>query len=630
MTAPIPVPKIPNSNRRVREDFNNNNSVVSLPHAPSMRSTATGFSDNHYDVGTIDVFSPRPTIRYSMNSPMASGALRSAGPSRTETRRDEDEDPRRILRESRTIDDLADRYDATTVRDLMERDAKRRERRKKDQDDKARRRLERHAARERGEPVPPSRGKRRARSPRTEMAEHQRRERERETGLSLSGVDATTNAPRSPTVPKSPLENARPAHDDKAVKDTEDLSQQNPFNDPASEGNSPMDEPVVSTAEAIRYSTASVSPPGSPRASVHQRKTSSISQITDLHASSNTNLAGPSPDRRLSETAARRGGPLAALLRGKAPMGRGTTDRPRGGTFEPSFSNTSRESMRGQPPPAHLRDERRGSSRSGTPTRTMSKFREDLPEYKLTPSPSWEESPADLPPPPSLLKGKLPESPLQQALIPQEDATVRNDSMGSTRMLSQSLASVDSEGSWLSGKPAKRSSQQMTPQMLSEKPEFRGSYEDLGVTDEEYFRRQATAERKPGLGGIQAALRGDSRTGETAGGEEEQITRGDVSRKPTVIQQEGRKKSIEGLLNRYEEGESATIETESQQASPTSAGTEGSPIDDLDSPIKPVLGHARSVSRGSAKLLEIPSRRSTPAVSPNLKQGEFEEPKEEK
>ena len=627
MTSPIPVPKMP-GDRRIRNDINNN-SAISLPHAASFRSSVTGFSDNQYDVGTIDVFSPRPTIRYSMHSQMVSGALRSAVASRTESRRDEEGSPRRTLRESKTIDDLAERYDATTLRELMERDAKRRERRRKAEGDKARRRLERHAARERGETAPSSRSKRRARSPRTEIAEHRRREHE--SGLGLSGVDVTEGPrPRTPTSPKSPRSPVAQLEDERtAVKDTEDLSQPpNPFIDPLSEVVTPMDEPIVETAEEIRYSQASMSPPASPGG--YTRKPSNYSQTTDPRSGSVTNLNEAIPEeRRVSETSARRSGPLAALLRRSAPPGRDGNEK-RGAAVEPSFSNTSRESMKGQVLQGHLREQRQSApaARSSTPTRTMSKFREDLPEYSTTPPGSRTGSPAEPPVPTitALQRSKLPESSLQTGASNREDPEARNDSLVSSRaMLSQSLASVDSEGSWLSGKPAKRSSQQMTPQLLSERADFNGSYENLGVSDEEYFRRQTTLQPQSGLGGIQAALKRDDQVGQTSSGQEvsgERIVRGDVSRRPTVVQQEGRKLSQEGLLNQFQGSEAAVVEGDSKQASPspTSAGIEGSPVEEVDSPTQPVLGHARSVSRQSARLMEIPSRRGSPAV----KQGEFE------
>lgn len=622
MSSPIPVPRIPSSDRRRRDDFNNN-SALSLPR--SIRSSVTAFSDNHYEVGTVDVFSPRPTIRYSLHAQAVSGALRSTVASRTESRWEGEGSPRQMLKESKTIDDLADRYDAMTVREIMERDQKRREKKRRTEEDRAKRRLERHAAREKGEGGHESKSKakskRRARSPRTEMAEH--RKREHDTGLGLSGMEGGPASPRSPSSPSSPRVQD---HDEKEpempVKETEDLSQPNPFNDPGSEVVTPIDEPVVETAKALRYSQASMSPPASP-ALGHERKTSNISQITDPRSRSTTNVAETSPPdgaRRASETSAKRGGPLAALMRRSAPPGRGSGEKTRGEALEPAFSNTSRESMRGQVPPAHLRERTSiASGRSGTPTRTMSKFREDLPESVTGPARSRQSSPVEPPLPPlsSRQREKMPEGGLQGDTGGKREGDVRNDSMGSTTapsaaVLSQSLASVDSEGSWLSGKPAKRSSQQMTPQMLAQKSEFQGSYENLGVTDEEYFRRQATGQPRSGLSGIRAALGKNNKEEQATSGQDEEetqerIVEGSVDRQPTIIDRETTKSS-EGLLSQFKEGEA-----ESKRASPTSATeTEetSSPMDE-DSPTKPVLGHARSVSRGSARLLEIPSRRAS-------------------
>ena len=611
MSSPIPVPRIPRD-RQLREDTNNN-SALSLPHPASIRSSVTGFSDNHYEVGTVDLFSPRPTIRYSMQSPGMSGALRSTAVSRTDSRWDGESSPRQVLKESKTIDDLADKYDATTLRELMERDQRRRERKRKvTEEERARRKHERQAAKERGEHGPSSKSKRRARSPRTEMAEH--RKKEREAGLGLLDVDAgplSSKRPRSSRGPQSPKLETN--EQETAVKETEDLSRQNPFNDPTSEVVTPVDEPIVATAEAVRYSQASMSPPASP-VLAHARKPSNISQITDPRSQSGTNLVDMSADgaRRTSETAAKRGGALAALFRKSAPPSRSSGEKIRGDALSPTFSNTSRESMRAQA----LRERTSlPAARSGTPTRTMSKFREDLPEsITALQGSSRTSSPVDPPVPsiPSRQREKLLGEPSKR------DAEVRNDSMGSATapsaaVLSQSLASVDSEGSWLSGKPAKRSSQQMTPQMVSERPEFQGSYENLGVTDEEYFRRQAPGQPRGGLSGIQVALgktKGDDEQA-TSGqrSNEERITGGNVSHQPTIVREE-RKKSSEGLLSHFEEGESNAKPT-----SPVSASTEAdaeptSPEEDDSSP-KPVLGHARSVSRGSARLLEIPSRRSS-------------------
>lgn len=635
MSSPIPVPRMP-VDRHLRDTLNNN-SALSLPHAGSIRSSVTGFSDNHYEVGTVDVFSPRPTIRYSLHSPAISGAIRSNVVSRTDSRWEGDPSPKQVLKESKTIDDLADRYDATTLRELMERDQKRRERRRKTEEDRAKRRLERHAAKEKGEPGPSSRSKRRNRSPRTEMVEH--RKRERNAGLALVGVDAGPSSTRSPRNPRSPKSPRSPGTENKApeppVKETEDLSNQNPFIDPTSEVVTPIDEPIVATAEAVRYSQASMSPPASPVLG-HDRKASNISSITDPRSRSGTNLAETLHDsgRRVSETSAKRG-PLAALLRKSAPPGRGSVEKTRD-TPDPSFSNTSRESMRAQGPPPHLRERTSvPSARSGTPTRTMSKFREDLPESITALQTSRTSSPVDPPMPPisSRHREKQPETG-SQVETNKKDTEPRNDSMGSATapsaaVLSQSLASVDSEGSWLSGKPAKRSSQQMTPQLLSEMSEFQGSYENLSVPDEEYFRRQSTGQPRSGLSGIRAALGKEQAKEEQAAAEqsetEERITKGNVSRRPTVIQREERKKSYEGLLDQFLDEDS-----DPKPASATSAGTGGGDEADntgeaspgeVEALAKPVLGHARSVSRGSARLLEIPSRRGSGQLSATEEKG---------
>jgi hypothetical protein len=61
--------------------------------------------------------------------------------------------------------------------------------------------------------------------------------------------------------------------------------------------------------------------------------------------------------------------------------------------------------------------------------------------------------------------------------------------------MSQSLASVDSEASWLSGKPPKRAStltqlrSSVASSSVPRNENFNASYEELGMADDEYFRR---------------------------------------------------------------------------------------------------------------------------------------------
>ncbi|KAH7031014.1 uncharacterized protein B0I36DRAFT_117714 [Microdochium trichocladiopsis] len=132
-----------------------------------------------------------------------------------------------------------------------------------------------------------------------------------------------------------------------------------------------------------------------------------------------------------------------------------------------SFSNTSRDSMQGSqtgPPPVVSSTTGRRLS-SGVPKRTMSRFREGLPEHPLSPPDSRVGSP-------EVHAGsseRLPQ--ITDDIERHEEANFNSDTKPipiptrhqepqlSPVPLSMSLASVDSEGSWLSGCISRQSRQ---------------------------------------------------------------------------------------------------------------------------------------------------------------------------
>ncbi|KAF2838929.1 hypothetical protein M501DRAFT_905397, partial [Patellaria atrata CBS 101060] len=209
--------------------------------------------------------------------------------------------------------------------------------------------------------------------------------------------------------------------------------------------------------------------------------------------------------------------------------------------------------------------------------------------------------------------------------------------------MSQSLASIDSEGSWLSGKPVKRSPAAAhrqsagSGQVSRHAEEFNASYEELGIPDDEYFRRltpQPDDHRKSTQSGIArkasstaiASMRDPDSEGEeeprnspTETSAADEIIHSTVARQPTVVRHNARVKSREGLLNEFHPGD------ESPESSPIGGSTDkDSPTDDMPSPepgwrieraqsIDLGKRHSRQLSAGSAKLLDIPkSKRNSP------------------
>ena len=677
MSSPIPIAKRPTSHnpgilardsRKIPGGLNRNldrpMSDVSLPMAESMQSALSVISDQHaFKVSAFDALSPRPTIRYSENPRSASGSLR---PSRTSTRKDKHPMVlEEVTRSKKRVDDLADDMDAGSIRELMEREQRRVEKKRKSEHEKLQRRLQRRA------------DKQRQREEREEDAANgdtDRREREEEdVGLGIGGAPT---APDLETTLQEPTREQAVRTPESWLKDPskEHLLLDNPFHDPiAGASTSHLEDPtpepddrdyaVLETARAVRLSTASLSPPNSPTR--HIQEPSNLSQYSEL-APADTPLDTPEPvdpdHRRDSDTSARFSTNWKNIFRrSDTKAKRDSNDR---GRVAPSeFSNTSKESIHRQmPPSAFTRIPRK---RSGTPIRTQSRFREDLPELPLSPPDSRVQSPeisrqSPLPEIPGSrgtdIVGATADSgkPLSDIhpAFREEVALSRHASLRgranspegpSSGLLSQSLASVDSEGSWLTGKPVKRSSQ---PQPLREgASSVHGDHQELGQSDSDFA---GTPEEEKYMGTLTPApdevppkiperrrpfMRAVARLGSDSDDEsvfqpaqapiaqEEGTWHGAVGKHPTIVRQGPgkRAKSKEGLLNDFQNAE------DSGESSPSgdSPMTGDSPVspENVYSSIRSSIqratsvdlgkGHARHISAGSARLLNLPPRSST-------------------
>lgn len=543
-------------------------------------------SDSHrYEVGTMDVLSARPTIRYSWqpNQPLSPSAEepRSGAPSRTESRKGKGKEARplsrKTLREGKTVDNLAEEYDAHGIRELMERDQRRRDRRRKAQEDQARRRLQRAVAKQDE-----------AGSPSNENPF---------MGLGLAGVEAGPSSPIAMHRPTHPLEREMieehmrrdgQSVDDTGLNEATKVTETNPFSDPEDGANRSRTEqpsdprPPTSTSveNEQRYSTVSGSSVMLTPTTVERRKTSIPSNARDLH---NDGIQGATPpstmatERQGSESGSRRGGALASLFRRS-----GTNKRPsfadeedRMTPSQMSFSNTSRESMSRQPIPAHLREQTSATQvRSLGIFRTRSKFREDLPEYPISPPDSRIQSPEvdTIPPVPR---------PIPIPGAREERAENRRGASGTTSpveaVLSQSIASVDSEGSWLSGRPTprKRASTllQAAPATVSEQDEVTAPSNVEGSSDERQMSHEAQQSGRAAPVSIQSPPKLS------------EPRQHDMESSPEHGPDDGR-------------------------YSPSEYG--GSQLDVIEeSPGKRKAQHVRQISSGSAKLLDISPRSPT-------------------
>lgn len=651
---------------------------ASVPSSMSARSEQRG-----WQVGGIDLFSPRPTVRLShpAQHPQPSSAT---APSRNGSKKGKlpaiaQESSRR---DRRRIADLADDLDSTDLRTLLERDARRQEQKMSEQHERLERKLRKRAEKQRAEEQIEREAERASAVERERELDRRTMDRILPTAVHPAFRDQSEEAQDAvrPMTPISMHEEAEVpgkdlAHESRDTTGTylnyparQDIPQ-NPFSDPEPEASpfadpqggthdawspvqTPMEEPVLGTARAVRLSQGHMSPPTSPVVDSHPA--ASLSELSDLHTQRTSSIPKPlaQQQRRPSESSTRRAGTWASIFRRGPSTSRTSVDNSgKPSPSESSFANVSRESMSRQAIPPHL--VKQPSRRSATPARTQSRFHEDLPDVPLSPPDSRVQSPdlsiaaAHAAAARRAKHGNIPTDSTstggasEPVNIGRTDSPVVSDVHGTDPPLSQSLASVDSEGSWISGRPQRQSTRRIqrdsagsTVSMEKATDDFTASYERLPVPEHEYFNsltpnavsRRASSEAAPPSGQNTTPTASDAMRAK----DDTPVRHGTAHRHPTVIHNEPRFKSREGLVAEFMA--SAAIPTRSTSGSDRDS-VENSPIE------QPTVqkatsvnyghnhGHAKSVSAGSAKLLNISrggSRRTSPASgSPAIQQSEF-------
>lgn len=675
MNSPIPVPKRPQSHssgllardsRRIPGGLNRNLerplSEVSLPLPESVHSTMSVVSDSHgFKVSAFDALSPRPTIRYFEN-PRHNIGSGNFGSSRTSTRREKQPViPEEVSKPKKRIDELADDLDSSSLRELMERDRRRSDRHRRSEQERLQRRLQRRAEKQQ-QAAEKSGG---------EVAAGPSIENTGPNTMSEVEVDLGTEKAAASVIKKPSLElegepGIRIPESRPYDRSGERLPLGSPFNDPIPERppshvDSPtpgeeVDEPVLETAKAVRLSQASMSPPISPANQLHGPP--SLSHLSEVASRSTSDIRERREmDRRDSDNSSRVSSHWTSIFRRSGTRAkRESTDRGRAAPSE--FSNTSRESFARQiessrqlPPSAFSRIP---PARSGTPVRTQSRFREDLPELP-TPPDSRLQSPEvgtahQLPRLLAVVAGQVmpgipssPDQPLSDihpafreevALSRHQSIKSQSADIPSSALLSQSLASVDSEGSWLTGRPVKRSSQTLVNPLRESGSSLQQRLLELGASEEEIRSaendneysgrlspdpdeiapREGRRRRQYLAGG--AGIGSDSEDDNTLHSQPVAVSHDEgklhsaVGKQPTIVRQGARAKSREGLLNDFQAAEYSAEEDSpiGQPFEPTLA-RENSFIHRATS-IDLGKGHVRHISAGSAKLLNLPPRNS--------------------
>ncbi|KIW33741.1 uncharacterized protein PV07_00566 [Cladophialophora immunda] len=650
-------------------------SEVSLPLPETIQESEDLSNQASFKIGILAALSPRPTLTY-VASPRPSAGKQPARVKPSVQQAIEEEDPSSKKR----INELADELDAGGLRELMDRDRRRKERKKEADRARLERKLQRKADRQREEEF---RGRQAndASDDRTVSGEDSER-RGRAPFGNVGEPSQTAVARRLPSPARQPTNNpfadpgssqARPVHhirnpfeDEKDIDPTQESFLHEGEDEEEEEPPVPVRSPLrtVSAAQVRREEKASqaatISPPISPAQGPIDRQ--SLSQTSGLAREITPDIPEyGSLDRRASDQSNQQLSSWTSFFRRGGR--RKTSNVERGRSTPSEFSNTSRESFaarKQQPPPVMVPRTFRRSDSSSVPQRTMSKFREDLPELPISPPDSRVQSPEVMASAQAGQASRQPRHSLSGTLDNRSLATSSSNAaldrgaaearhpqgvdveMGGTASgpgLSQSLASVDSEGSWLSGKPPKRLSGGMghpLRQSQSSIPpqSIPGSFEpeDDDLANDEYLnklspgpsgRRDSVAsagrrassnvidlerEREqspvPDVPPISAAQGGDERW--HAG----------VARQATVVRQPNRARSKEGLLKETGKDDlsasrrvSTDVENDGELAEGEPAGTELQEPTLLRARSVDYKGHAKHISAGSARLLDI--RRSS-------------------
>lgn len=475
-------------------------SNVSLPLFDSVYSSHSSDSECvSFKVSALDCLAPRPTLRYAAGSrwapsgapvPARSGSQKKTLAEREATMAEE------MLDSRKRIDDLADGLGASDLRELMERDNRRRERRRQRDQERMERWLARRADKQRRDEAEANKSG----TPPPENLERG------VLGRELVGLGIE---PPSAIVTSSKKRASHPTPD--AVSDTEAAQPKEPLQvfhrtDTMPRGGEPVEPDVPMAPPPHGFLLAGI---------LRSKKSQSKST---LNSDRDKTVAEDDSARKGSEASSRGTRfSLASFLKW------GGRKRRNSG---PSSFNTSREEMQAaasawaeafvrlQGDDASLQGNYLASKPgAGAPRRTRSRFREDLPDYPLSPPDSRVQSPEAEVPLPMVAEVWTPDTELHATLptphdmapsgTPPASATrpgpVSIDRAGAVSPEAQqsiSLASIDSEGSWLSGRVGSPRKRAMRDKMVranrrelaSDSPTG-STHEDVVMSDDEYRPR---------------------------------------------------------------------------------------------------------------------------------------------
>ncbi|KAJ5246316.1 hypothetical protein N7468_001299 [Penicillium chermesinum] len=473
-STPIDIPYgFDHPRRRTGRRVDRYHSDISLSNRDSIASSLSDSSDNYtFKVNGFAQLTPRPVVRYVEARPPAvrSNTALPAGQINKEKLQSHPASQEDLYFSKRRINELADSLDASSLRELMERDRRRREKQQLLEQEKLRRKLQDRADAQRAEEA------RRA-------AEEAQKAAGEQNDVEPTGDDVIMEREEEhmeQNVEEPPAPSAGEARDDSKQTDGVDSMEESArvignIDDSSLRAPQLHSQPSFAPSQDMATSRTTLSPTHSLRhgiSSPSHSQTFGMGSVSDLS------------ERRPSDTSGRRanGNTITSLFRrGSSRLKKRYRERFHDSSPEPSTKNPSHESFcriqtQSSPPPTASIIPPRAFIPTGTLKRSRSKFTEHFGDEPMSPPDSRLQSP-DIP-------EEVPESSLEQEQpstflhgpTPTTSVDITSprhrrhqswtesvDAESDHVPLSQSLASIDSEGSWMSGQFFRRMNKTSSP-----------------------------------------------------------------------------------------------------------------------------------------------------------------------
>ncbi|KAJ5546211.1 hypothetical protein N7494_003796 [Penicillium frequentans] len=484
--------------------LNRYQSDVSLSVRDSAASSMSDLTDPYtFKVNAFAALTPRPVVRY-VEAPRAPTARNNPPKDRLQNLTTSEED---LYYSKRRVNELADSLDANTLRELMDRDRRRREKKQIDDQERLRRKLQ---ARADAQQAQEARGAEEAVAAAAAARDLAAVENHHEPAMEET-VDADVDEERG--VPKE---------SDAAGADS--IADSVPIIE--NTGESSIREPKLATRSSFApsHEMGMSRTTLSPSHSSVRHGLSSPSHSQTFGMGSNSDLS----ERRLSDTSGRRGNTITHLFRRDPVL-----------------------------PSSAVSYSPRAFIPTGTVKRAQSKFTEHFGDEPMSPPDSRLQSP-DIP-------EEVPESSLEhdqdtflQGPTPSASMDIINprrrhhlslaesfDAESDNIPLSQSLASIDSEGSWMSGQIFRRMHQKpSSPVRNTMSPLGPANLEDPDV----FVEARESLDSQGASSNVMGDPEMDNEMASPETGNPAEMWHSELGRRPVVVNPVARPKSNQGML----------------------------------------------------------------------------------